>query len=276
MPKWKGWGSKVQPSINEIIPEIRYKLSNQKEKLEDVAERLYQRDKDILQRCVGAQLCSDDDQSKIFANECAEIRKMYTIVKAAQISLEKVIIRFDSISLFEDAFVQIRPVMEIVRSMRGDIEGLAPEVAKELDGINSVLEDIHSGTGQVSPINFELDLAGEEATRVLEESKLVARQKASERFPELPIESKGLEQTDLTEILKDSETVLHEKGNEEFIHSKSESLVLEEVLSYIKSKEGRLSVKDCADSLSIHTNDVLTAIDSLKEQGKLVIEREAE
>jgi hypothetical protein len=35
-------------------------------------------------------------------------------------------------------------------------------------------------------------------------------------------------------------------------------------------------VKDCADSLSIHTNDVLTAIDSLKKQGKLVIEREAE
>lgn|GEM_PF-1171908 len=276
MPKWKGWGSRVQPSMNEIIPEIRYKLGNQKEKLEDVAERLYQRDKEILQRCIGAQLCGDDDRSKIFANECAEIRKMYTTVKAVQISLEKVIIRFDSISLFKDAFIQIKPVMEIVRSMRGDIEGLAPEVAKELDGINSVLEDIHSGTGQVSPINFELDLTGEEATRVLEESKLVASQKASERFPELPIQSKGSEQTDLTEILKDSEDVLHENRKEKFIHSKSESMVLEEVLSYIKSKEGRLSVKDCADSLSIDTNDVLTAIDSLKEQGKLVIEREAE
>ena len=101
MPKWKGWGSKVQPSMNEIIPEIRYKLGNQKEKLEDVAERLYQRDKEILHRCVGAQMCGDNDRSKIFANECAEIRKMYTTVKAAQISLEKVIIRFDSISIFE-------------------------------------------------------------------------------------------------------------------------------------------------------------------------------
>jgi hypothetical protein len=221
-------------------------------------------------------LCGDDDRSKIFANECAEIRKMYTTVKAAQISLEKVIIRFDSISLFEDAFVQIKPVMEIVRSMRGDIEGLAPEVAKELDGINSVLEDIHSGTGKVSPINFDLDLAGEEATRVLEESKLVASQKASERFPELPIESKVSGQTDLSEILKGSENVLLDMSNEEITQTKSESLVLEEVLSYIKSKEGRLSVKDCADSLSIDKNDVLTAIDSLKEQGKLVIEREAE
>lgn len=261
--------------MNEIIPEIRHKLGNQKEKLEDVAERLYQRDKEILQRCVGAQLCSDNDRSKIFANECAEIRRMYTTVKAAQISLEKVIIRFDSISLIEEALVQIKPVMEIVRSMRGDIEGLAPEVAKELEGINSLLEDIHSGTGQASTIDLELVIAGEEAKRVLEESKLVASQKTSERFPELPIESKGLEQTNLTEILKDSEDVLQANSDEEFIN-RSESLILEEVLSYIKSKEGRLSVKDCAACLSIDTNDVLTAIENLKEQGKLVIEREAE
>ncbi|WP_455369322.1 hypothetical protein [[Eubacterium] cellulosolvens] len=275
MPKWKGWGSKVPPSMNEIIPEIRFKLGRQKEKLEDVAERLYQRDKEILQRCVGAQLCGDNDRSKIFANECAEIRRMYTTVKAAQISLEKVIIRFDSISLFEDALVQIKPVMEIVRSMRGDIEGLAPEVAKELEGINSVLEDIHSGTGQASPINLDLDLAGEEAKRVLEESKLVASQKASERFPELPIESRGLAQTDLTEILKDSEDILNKNSNDEFTQ-KSESLIVEEVLSYVKSKEGRLSVRDCADSLSINENDVRSAIDTLKDQGRLVIEREAE
>jgi division protein CdvB (Snf7/Vps24/ESCRT-III family) len=275
LPKWKGWESKVQPSINEIIPEIRIKLGNQKEKLEDVAERLYQRDKEILQRCVGAQLCGDNDRSKIYANECAEIRRMYTTVKATQISLEKVIIRFDSISLFEDALVQINPVMEIVRSMRGDIEGLAPEVAKELEGINSVLEDIHSGTGQASPINLELVLAGEEAKRVLEESKLVASQKASERFPEIPIESRGLTQTDLTEILKDSEDILNTNSNEAFVQ-KSESLIVEEVLSYIKSKEGRLSVRDCAYSLSINENDVRSAIDVLKDQGRLVIEREAE
>ena len=275
MPKWKGWESKVQPSINEIIPEIRFKLGNQKEKLEDVAERLYQRDKEILQRCVGAQLCGDNDRSKIYANECAEIRRMYTTAKATQISLEKVIIRFDSISLFEDALVQIKPVMEIVRSMRGDIEGLAPEVAKELEGINSVLEDIHSGTGQASPINLELVLAGEEAKRVLEESKLVASQKASERFPEIPIESRGLTQTDLTEILKDSEDILNTNSNEAFVQ-KSESLIVEEVLSYIKSKEGRLSVRDCAYSLSINENDVRSAIDVLKDQGRLVIEREAE
>ena len=262
--------------MNEIIPEIRYKLGNQKEKLEDVAERLYQRDKEILQRCVGAQMCGDNDRSKIFANECAEIRKMYTTVKAAQISLEKVIIRFDSISLFEDAFVQIKPVMEIVKSMRGDIEGLAPEVAKELEGINSILEDIHSETGKVSSINFELDLAGEEATRVLEESKLVASQKASERFPELPIESKGLAQTDLTEILKDSEDSLIENNNEKFIQPKSKTSILEEVLSYIQSQNGRLSIKDCADSLSIDKNDVLIAIDDLRDQGRLVIEKEAE
>lgn len=275
MPKWKGWESKVQPSMNEIIPEIRFKLGNQKEKLEDVAERLYQRDKEILQRCVGAQLCGDNDRSKIYANECAEIRRMYTTVKATQIALEKVIIRFDSIFLFEDALVQIKPVMEIVRSMRGDIEGLAPEVAKELEGINSVLEDLHSGTGQASPINLELVLAGEEAKRVLEESKLVASQKANERFPEIPIESRGLAQTDLTEILKDSEDILNTNSNEEFVQ-KSESLIVEEVLSYIKSKEGRLSVRDCAYSLSINENDVRSAIDILKDQGRLVIGREAE
>jgi division protein CdvB (Snf7/Vps24/ESCRT-III family) len=269
--------------IEHALPEIRFKLGNQKEKLEDVAERLYHRDEEILQRCVGAQLCGDNDRSKIFANECAEIRKMYTNVKATEITLEKLIIRFDSISLFKESFVQIKPVMEIVRSMRGDIEGLAPEVAQELDGINEVLEDIHSRTGKVPQISFGLDLTGEEAKQVLEESKLVASQKTSERFPELPIaktelpiESKGSAQTDLIEILKDSETVLHENDNEEFIHSKSESLVLEAVLSYIKSKEGRLSVKDCADSLSINENEVRSAIDRLKKQGKLVIEREAE
>jgi DNA-binding MarR family transcriptional regulator len=83
-------------------------------------------------------------------------------------------------------------------------------------------------------------------------------------------------QTDLSEILKDSENGLRDISSEEITQSKSESLVLEDVLSYIKSKEGRLSVKDCADSLSMDTKEVLTAIDSLKEQGKLVIEREAE
>lgn len=276
MPKWKGWGSIVNPSIDEIIPEICYKLGNQKEKLEDVAERLYQRDEEILQRCVGAQLRGDNDRSKIFANECAEIRKMYTTVKAAEISLEKLIIRFDSISLVKEAVIEINPVMEIVRSMRGDIEGLAPEVAEELDRINAVLEDIHSRTGTIPQVNFEVDLTGEQAKQVLEESKLVASQKTSERFPEIPIKSKGSNQADLTEILKDSTDVLHTNNDEESMHSKAESLILDEVLSYIKSREGRLSVRDCAESLSINENNVRTAINRLEEQGKLVIEREAE
>jgi division protein CdvB (Snf7/Vps24/ESCRT-III family) len=134
--------------MKERIEHTSFRLQAQHQKLEQMYSRIQQRDRELFQRCVGAQASNDSGHARIYANECAELRKIAKIVLGSQLALERVILRLETVSEFGTIMSQIAPVMDIVKETKSKIAGVVPQVANELDEINNLLGDLTEETGE--------------------------------------------------------------------------------------------------------------------------------
>jgi division protein CdvB (Snf7/Vps24/ESCRT-III family) len=247
---------KIHPvPLKERIEHASFRLRAQLDKLEHMYGRLHQRDTDLFQRCVGAQLSNDLGHARIYANECAEIRKIAQVVLGSQLALEKVIIRLETVEEFGTIMSDIAPVMGIVKETKSKIAGIVPQVADELGEVNELLGDLTCETGEVTANTLSIETSDSEARKVLEETGLIAEQKLHEHFPDLPTLEPAQKVAVLEPAIPDMESVIDEQ-----------------VYEYARKHDGEMSVESCAEAL--HTSPVVvkTAIQRLRENGKVVVE----
>lgn len=262
--------------LKERIEQALFRLNTQKAKLEQTSMRLQQRDKEMFQRTVGAELSKDVSHARLYANECAEIRKMAHIVLSSELALERVILRLQTIEEFGDIMTQIAPVIGIVRETRGRIAGVIPEVANELGEVNDMLSDMSLESGGVEgDQNYEIQASGGEAQKVLEESGLIAEQQMKERFPELPVPGTHPAQQQQTPEAKAPVAVAVSNAGEAEAPprpSTPEVPFEDRLLDYIKSHNGEISLNSCSSDLSVGTEEVKRGLERLRGDGKIVIE----
>jgi division protein CdvB (Snf7/Vps24/ESCRT-III family) len=247
-------------SLKERIAHASFRLHAQLEKLEHMYTRLHQRDTDLFQRCVGAQVSNDPGHAKIYANECAEIRKIAQVVLGSQLALERVILRLETVEEFTDVMVELGPLMYIVKETKTKIAGIVPQVASELDEVNDMLGDLTYEAGEVNTTSLPIEANDDEARKVLEETGLIAEQKVREHFPDLPSVQSQPAQT--------PEMIPEPAG---FIPD-MEADTEEKVYDYAKRHNGELSIKSCAADLGKSPEEVKIALQRLSEAGKVTIQ----
>jgi division protein CdvB (Snf7/Vps24/ESCRT-III family) len=241
--------------FKERLEHAKFRLQTQYDKLEQTYSRIQQRDKDLFQRCVGAQLSNDPAHARIYANECAEIRKIAKVVLGSQLALERVILRLETVSEFGTIYAEIAPVMGIVKDTRSKIAGVVPQVANELDEVNSLLEDLTVETGEVSASTIATEVSDLEAKKILDETGVIADERLREHFPDLP------------SIAEHSPTTILEPANT----TDNNGDLQEEVYKYAKEHPS-FSIVSCADKLGKSPDEIRIAIDKLRDNGKLMIE----
>ncbi|RLG91592.1 MAG: hypothetical protein DRO36_03910 [Candidatus Hecatellales archaeon] len=182
---------KTQPT-KEKIASIIWRLKLQKEKLENTALKLQKRDKEIFEKCVEAEMVKDDARAAIYANECVEIRKMAKIVMFSQLAIEKAILRLETIQEFGDVLQSLTPVSHVIKTLKGNLSGIIPEVSYELESIDELLNSMIVETGKASEISAPIEAGGEESKKILEEASLIAEHKIREEFPEISSTTKTL------------------------------------------------------------------------------------
>ncbi len=242
--------------LKERIEHASFRLRAQLEKLEHMYARLHQRDTDLFQRCVGAQVSNDLGHARIYANECAEIRKIAQVVLGSQLALEKVILRLETVEEFGTIMSQIAPVMGIVKETKSKIAGIVPQVASELEEVNNMLGDLTYETGEVTANSLPIETTDGEARKVLEETGLIAEQKLHEHFPDLP-------------TLETTQVAVPEPA---ISIPDMEADIDEQVYDYARKHDGDMSVESCAQELHASPVQVKIAIQRLRENGKVVIE----
>ena len=224
----------------------------------------------MFQRCIGAELSKDSAHAALYANECAEIRKMAHITLSSELALERVVLRLQTIEEFGDIMAQIAPVIGVVRETRGRIAGVIPEVASELGEVNNMLSDMSLETGEVGDQDLDLTTSSAEAKKVLEESSTIASQQMRERFPELPVpEPRQRSPEAKPQTTEPRIPVAVTAGGPEEV---SEPTLEERLLDYIKSHNGELSLNSCSSELSVETQDIRRSLQRLKDDGKIVMD----
>jgi len=250
--------------LKERIVKAIYSLQVQRDKLEHTLNKLQRRDRQVFERCIGAHLSNDVAHAILYANECAEIRKMAKLVISAQLSLERVILRLETVKEFGDIMNQLTPVLGIVREVGKRLSGIMPEVSSELDRVHRLLNQTVLETGIPEGVETPQALSNE-AKRIMEEASVIAEQKIRERFPELPKIAEPLAEGTLNITVTPSPVVV----------ARPVSLTVrnidEEVFNYIVKNQGRISVRKCALELKLSPEEVKKALDRLKEKGRIRI-----
>src|SRR5208337_3478210 len=175
-----------KPAVKEQISSALYRLNVQKNKLETAASRMQQHDKEIFAKCINAQLAHDNARAMMYANECAEVRKMAKVTVQCQMALEQVYLRLETIEEFGDVAKMMAPVASVVHSIKSQISGVMPEVGFELGQIGEVLSGVVDEAGEVTGSNYDVNASGEEAQRILGEANTIAEQHMKNIFPDLP------------------------------------------------------------------------------------------
>ena len=172
--------------LKERIDYVLWRLKVQHEKLEQTLTRMQNHDKELFEKCVKAELSRDHARAAIYANECAEVRKMAKIIVLSQLALEKVMLRLETVKEFGETLKEIAPVSGVIHNIKGKLSGIIPEVSYELGAISEMLNGMAVEVGEASGAAIPFEAENEESKRILEEASAIVEQKMKERFPETP------------------------------------------------------------------------------------------
>ena len=181
-------------SMKEQISTALYRLKTQQNKLEAAAARMQMHDKEIFNKCVSSQLSHDTARAAMYANECAEVRKMAKVTVQCQMALEQVSLRLETIQEFGDVAGMMAPVANVVHSIKDQISGVMPEVGLELGQIGELLSGVVDDAGEVSGTSYDAATPNPESNKILEEANTIAEQHVKDRFPELPLNGSAFPQ----------------------------------------------------------------------------------
>ncbi len=173
-------------SLKERVDEAIFRLRVQENRLEGAASRMQHHDKEMFDKCVRAQMDKDTARAAMYANECAQVRKMAKVTLQCQLALEQAALRMDTVREFGEIAYMMAPVAAVVKSVQGQITGIIPEVGFELNEIGEMLNGVMYEAGQVTGSDYSVEASSEEAQRILTEAGTLAEHRMQQRFPDLP------------------------------------------------------------------------------------------
>ena len=172
--------------VKERVDEAIFRLRVQENRLDAAANRMQQHNKDMFDKCVKAQIEKDSARAAMYANECAQVRKMAKVTLQCQLALEQAALRLETVREFGQVAAMMAPVAAVVRSVQGKISGVIPEVGYELGEIGEMLNSVVYEVGEATGSKYEVQASSEEAQRILMEANTLAEHRMQQRFPDLP------------------------------------------------------------------------------------------
>lgn len=260
----------LKKKINDVI----YRLNVQKDKLDEVLTRLQQRDKELFEKTISAYVAKDMARATIYASEVAEIRKIARVIYSSKLALEKVVLRLETIREISNVAIVLAPVIGILKDLKGQLAGIIPETAMELEEITNMMNTMLIEIGEASNTTVAVSISSEEARRILEEARAIAEEKIKEKFPELPPALLKAEKTKTpTAIALPTSGGVLALTSPRRAKPQPRRLPLEEletrVLEYAREHGGLIDVNRCAQELNVTKDDILKALDSLNKKGRI-------
>jgi division protein CdvB (Snf7/Vps24/ESCRT-III family) len=185
LDKMRGIFSRKAPSKDRIAICI-YRLKALKAKVAGLVARMEQRDREFFAKCVAAHTTKDSARAAMYANECAEVRKMARLTLHCEFAIEQTILRLETVEELGDIAVMMGPAAGVIQAIRRQVQGVMPRISFELGTIAETLNDVALEVGESSAPGYDITVSGEQAQSILTEATTLAEQRMRERFPELP------------------------------------------------------------------------------------------
>jgi division protein CdvB (Snf7/Vps24/ESCRT-III family) len=123
----------------------------------------------------------------MYANECAQVRKMAQTIITSRLAIEQVTLRLETVKDFGDVAAEVVPAAKVIQNVRGSLSGVIPEVSMQLGNIGQTLDSLILEVGETTSQSWSSIATGEDAEKILEEATVIAEQKVKDGFPQLPM-----------------------------------------------------------------------------------------
>lgn len=178
---------KSQKPLKPTMESARNRLGIQTQKLDTLLEKLKSKDRALFNQIVTHLQNHDSQQSKMLSNELSQVRRTIKTISQLKMSLEQVHMRLESTIDIGDALTALKPAVGTLSKVKTGLSGLMPNVDVELGEISDVFSDIMVNANSTSDIGFALNPSGGDVTNILAEASMVAEQRVTDNFPDVPI-----------------------------------------------------------------------------------------
>ena len=175
--------------IRPQILRATQQLTGEVNRLDASMNRLRARENAIFRKAVAAVQAHDQESSKAYSNELAEVRKMTKIVTQSKLALEQITTRLQTVTDIGDFALTIAPAIGVVRNVRAALGEAMPDAQGALGEIGSELNSILADVGQITGTTFYTQESSEEANKILAEAAAIAEKRMSESLPQVPTSS---------------------------------------------------------------------------------------
>jgi division protein CdvB (Snf7/Vps24/ESCRT-III family) len=278
----KDFFHRTKKPVSELIMETTMELGKCYSRLELASSKLSKRDEDLFEACSFYMGKGNKTRATVYANEIAEIRKVLTFTQHTQLTVERAILRLDTLKVVSPTLESLEGAFSDVKNALGLVANVMPSITPEMSRLTSVVDEILTGT------QFTLDeytpavVLDESAETILHEAADIAEQELKTRIPEPPVEAPkaAISVKPLVALAADgTEFVVNHNGAA--INGDSSlnafdvsSFLLEElVMDYVERNNGDLNVARCSQELNLPSGKVLEVLDALNGKGKITIQR---
>jgi division protein CdvB (Snf7/Vps24/ESCRT-III family) len=174
-----------QQPLKERMNLVIYRLRVQRNKIESTSLTLQHRDKELFDKCVAARATGDTPRANLYAEECAEVRKIAKVVLQSELALEQLIFKLETAEMLGDIAYLVSPIKKVVATVGQQVQHLMPEVSFELNQINESLDGFATKAGNVVDVMISTESHSPEAEKIFNEAGALAEQKIKSRFPQL-------------------------------------------------------------------------------------------
>lgn len=178
---------KSQKPLKPTMESAKNRLGIQTQKLDTLLEKLKSKDRTLFNQIVTHLQNHDSQQSKMLSNELSQVRRTIKTISQLKMSLEQVHMRLESTIDIGDALTALKPAVGTLSKVKTGLSGLMPNVDVELGEINDVFSDIMVNANSTSDIGFALNPSGGDMTNILAEASMVAEQRVTDNFPDVPM-----------------------------------------------------------------------------------------
>jgi division protein CdvB (Snf7/Vps24/ESCRT-III family) len=178
---------KSQKPLKPTMESAKNRMGIQTQKLDTLLEKLKSKDRALFNQIVTHLQNHDSQQSKMLSNELSQVRRTIKTISQLKMSLEQVHMRLESTIDIGDALTALKPAVGTLSKVKTGLSGLMPNVDVELGEINDVFSDIMVNANSTSDIGFALNPSGGDMTNILAEASMVAEQRVTDNFPDVPM-----------------------------------------------------------------------------------------
>ncbi|CAN5445880.1 hypothetical protein BH18THE1_BH18THE1_08910 [soil metagenome] len=178
---------KSQKPLKPTMESAKNRMGIQTQKLDTFLEKLKSKDRALFNQIVTHLQNHDSQQSKMLSNELSQVRRTIKTISQLKMSLEQVHMRLESTIDIGDALTALKPAVGTLSKVKTGLSGLMPNVDVELGEISDVFSDIMANANSTSDIGFALNPSGGDVTNILAEASIVAEQRVTDNFPDVPM-----------------------------------------------------------------------------------------